>query len=189
MWFCHIAVITKYQNVLQLNSLRERLSEVEAERDRLLAELEELRAAQVSGVTCDSEDAEDSDDMLDFPGEPRTLAQKWVEELEKVLEQIKWNISVYVVSGAEKLLSKQSRGLDADSPAEGTSQENPAMVEQLHRKVEELTSQNADLVLKVQVEFLSFKHTFAECKQSTKAHTHTEYWPHCLCLDVFSAAS
>lgn len=49
------------------------MSEVEAERDRLLAELEELRAAQVSGVTCDSEDAEDSDDMLDFPGEPRTL--------------------------------------------------------------------------------------------------------------------
>ncbi|XP_043079186.1 ankyrin repeat domain-containing protein 24 isoform X4 [Puntigrus tetrazona] len=104
----------------ELNSLRERLSEVEAERDRLLAELEELRAAQVSGVTCDSEDAEDSDDMLDFPG-------------------------------AEKLLSKQSRGLDADSPAEGTFQENPAMVEQLRRKVEELTSQNADLVLKVQM--------------------------------------
>ncbi|XP_059399271.1 ankyrin repeat domain-containing protein 24-like [Carassius carassius] len=97
----------------ELNSLRERLSEVEAERDRLLAELEELRAAQMSGVTCDSEDAEDSDDMLDFPG-------------------------------AEKLLSKQSRGLDA-------SQENPAMVEQLRRKVEELTSQNADLVLKVQM--------------------------------------
>lgn len=65
--------MAKYQNVLQLNSLRERLSEVEAERDRLLAELEELRAAQVSGVTCDSEDAEDSDDMLDFPGEARTL--------------------------------------------------------------------------------------------------------------------
>ncbi|XP_052394301.1 ankyrin repeat domain-containing protein 24-like [Carassius gibelio] len=97
----------------ELNSLRERLSEVEAERDRLLAELEELRAAQMSHVTCDSEDAEDSDDMLDFPG-------------------------------AEKLLSKQSRGLDA-------SQENPAMVEQLRRKVEELTSQNADLVLKVQM--------------------------------------
>ncbi|XP_016395811.1 ankyrin repeat domain-containing protein 24-like [Sinocyclocheilus rhinocerous] len=103
----------------ELNSLRERLSEVEAERDRLLAELEELRAAQVSGVTCDSEDA-DSDDMLDFPG-------------------------------AEKLLSKQSQGLDADSPAEGTSQENPTMVEQLRRKVEEMTSQNADLVLKVQM--------------------------------------
>lgn len=104
----------------ELNSLRERLNKVEAERDRLLAELEELRAAQVSGVTCDSEDADDSDDMLDFPG-------------------------------AEKLLSKQSRGLDADSPAEGTSQENPAMVEQLRRKVEELTSQNAELVLKVQM--------------------------------------
>ncbi|XP_059425550.1 ankyrin repeat domain-containing protein 24 isoform X4 [Carassius carassius] len=104
----------------ELNSLRERLREVEAERDRLLAELEELRAAQVSGVTCDSEDTEDSDDMLDFPG-------------------------------AEKLLSKQSRGLDADSPAEGASQENPAIVELLRRKVEELTNQNADLVLKVQM--------------------------------------
>ncbi|XP_052446278.1 ankyrin repeat domain-containing protein 24 isoform X1 [Carassius gibelio] len=104
----------------ELSSLRQRLSEVEAERDRLLAELEELRAAQVSGVTCDSEDTEESDDMLDFPG-------------------------------AEKLLSKQSRGLDADSPAEGASQENPAIVEQLRRKVEELTNQNADLVLKVQM--------------------------------------
>ncbi|XP_056112334.1 ankyrin repeat domain-containing protein 24 isoform X2 [Rhinichthys klamathensis goyatoka] len=107
----------------ELNSLRERLSEAEAKRDRLLAELEELRTARVSGVTCDSEDAEDSDDMLDFPG-------------------------------AEKLLSRQSRGLDADSPAdrdEGASQGNPAMVEQLRRKVEELTSQNVDLVLKVQM--------------------------------------
>nr|XP_021325267.1 ankyrin repeat domain-containing protein 24 isoform X2 [Danio rerio] len=107
----------------ELSSLKERLSEAEAERDRLLVELEELRAAQVSGVTCDSEDAEDSDDMLDFPG-------------------------------AEKLLSRQSRGLDANLPAEqgeGISQENPAMVEQLRRKVEELTSQNADLVLKVQM--------------------------------------
>ncbi|ROL40778.1 Ankyrin repeat domain-containing protein 24 [Anabarilius grahami] len=105
----------------ELNSLRERLNEAEAERDRLLADLEELRAAQVSGVTCDSEDAEDSDDMLDFPG-------------------------------AEKLLSRRSRGLDADSPAdrdEGASQGNPAMVEQLRRKVEELTSQNAELVLKM----------------------------------------
>ncbi len=74
MGFCHIAVITKYQHFLQLNSLRERLNKVEAERDRLLAELEELRAAQVSGVTCDSEDADDSDDMLDFPGEQRKLS-------------------------------------------------------------------------------------------------------------------
>ncbi len=98
-----------------------------------------------------------------------------MEELEKGLEQIKWNFSVHVVSGAEKLLSKQSRGLDADSPAEGTSQENPAMVEQLRRKVEELTSQNAELVLKVQVEF-SPLNTFVECKQSTKSQacTHTE---------------
>ncbi len=93
------------------------------------------------------------------------LSQKWVEELEKGLEQIKWNFSVHVVSGAEKLLSKQSRGLDADSPAEGTSQENPAMVEQLRRKVEELTSQNAELVLKVQVEFLSFEHI---CRMQAK---------------------
>lgn len=53
----------------QLNSLRERLSEAEAERDRLLAELEDLKAARASGVTCESEDGEDLDDMLDFPGE------------------------------------------------------------------------------------------------------------------------
>ncbi|TRY62351.1 hypothetical protein DNTS_025881 [Danionella cerebrum] len=105
----------------ELNALRNRLSEAEAERDRLLAELEQLRAAQVSGVTCDSEDAEDSDDMIDFPG-------------------------------AEKLLSRQSRALDTTSDKDqGSSKENPAMVEQLRRKVEELTSQNADLVLKVQM--------------------------------------
>ncbi|KAI7791348.1 putative ankyrin repeat domain-containing protein 24 [Triplophysa rosa] len=106
----------------ELNSLRERLSEAEAERDRLLAELEELKAARASGVACESEDGEDLDDMLDFP--------------------------------AEKLLSRQSRGLNADSSDEkdeGVSQGNPASVEQLCRKVEELTSQNADLVLKVQM--------------------------------------
>ncbi|XP_056613801.1 LOW QUALITY PROTEIN: ankyrin repeat domain-containing protein 24 [Triplophysa dalaica] len=107
----------------ELNSLRERLSEAEAERDRLLAELEDLKAARASGVTCESEDGEDLDDMLDFPG-------------------------------AEKLLSRQSRGLNADSSDErdeGVSQGNPASLEQLRKKVEELTSQNADLVLKVQM--------------------------------------
>lgn len=107
----------------ELNSLRERLSQAEAERDRLLAELEELKASRASGVTCESEDGEDLDDMLDFPG-------------------------------AEKLLSRQSRGLNADSSDEkdeGVSQGNHASVEQLCRKVEELTSQNADLVLKVQM--------------------------------------
>lgn len=96
-----------------------------------------------------------------------------MEELEKGLEQIKWNFSVHVASGAEKLLSKQSRGLDADSPAEGTSRENPAMVEQLRRKVEELTSQNADLVLKVQVEFLSFEHMQNAGKALNHRHAHT----------------
>ncbi|XP_065102689.1 uncharacterized protein ankrd24 isoform X2 [Paramisgurnus dabryanus] len=107
----------------ELSSLRVRLRETEAERDRLLAELEQLRAARLSGATCDSEDGEDLEDMLDFPG-------------------------------AEKLLSRQSRGLNADSSdekEEGVSQGDPAPVEQLRRKVEELTSQNADLVLKVQM--------------------------------------
>lgn len=55
--------------VSQLSSLRVRLRETEAERDRLLAELEELRVGLVSGATCDSEDGEDLEDMLDFPGE------------------------------------------------------------------------------------------------------------------------
>ncbi|XP_055072552.2 uncharacterized protein ankrd24 isoform X3 [Misgurnus anguillicaudatus] len=107
----------------ELSSLRVRLRETEAERDRLLAELEDLKAARLSGATGDSEDGEDLEDMLDFPG-------------------------------AEKLLSRQSRGLNADSSdekEEGVSQGNPAPVEQLRRKVEELTSQNAELVLKVQM--------------------------------------
>lgn len=77
------------------------------------------------------------------------------------------------------MLSRQSRGLDADSPGdrdEGASQGNPAMVEQLRRKVEELTSQNVELVLKVQVEPLSFKHSHAEKALESQActHTHTE---------------
>ncbi|XP_051549355.1 ankyrin repeat domain-containing protein 24-like [Myxocyprinus asiaticus] len=107
----------------ELNSVRERLSEAEAERDRLIAKLEDLKAARVSGVTCDSEDMEDSDDMMDFPG-------------------------------AEQLLSRQSQGLNGDSSGDGegaVSQGIPASVEQLRRKVEELTSKNADLVLKVQM--------------------------------------
>ncbi|XP_072516377.1 uncharacterized protein ankrd24 isoform X1 [Salminus brasiliensis] len=107
----------------QLSSLRERLSEAEAERDHLQAALEELREAQLSGAGCDSEDTDDPDEMLDFPG-------------------------------AERLLSKRSRGVEAEALLAQAEMDPPPpseSLEQLRTQVEELTAQNADLLLKVQM--------------------------------------
>lgn len=79
------------------------------------------------------------------------------------------------------MLSRQSRGLNADSSDEkdeGVSQGNPASLEQLRKKVEELTSQNADLVIKVQVQSLSVKRsrihrqTMPTKHQITGVHTY-----------------
>ncbi|XP_030640129.1 ankyrin repeat domain-containing protein 24 [Chanos chanos] len=119
----------------ELTELRERLSQSQAERDALQAELEKLRGAQVSGLPSDSDDAEDSDDMLDFPG-------------------------------AEKLLSRQTRGLGAemsdgkddgafqgggDSTAPPGGLEDSETLSELRKQVEELTAQNTELSLKVQM--------------------------------------
>ncbi|KAL7866673.1 hypothetical protein AOLI_G00144870 [Acnodon oligacanthus] len=106
----------------ELSSLRERLRDAEAERDHLQMALEELRGAQLSGG-CDSEDTDDPDEMLDFPG-------------------------------AERLLSKRSRCTEAEA---SSAQAEPGCtapsdsLEQLCAQVEELTAQNADLLLKVQM--------------------------------------
>ncbi|KAG9266847.1 ankyrin repeat domain-containing protein 24-like [Astyanax mexicanus] len=107
----------------ELSSLRERLSEAEAERDHLQAALEELRGSRMSGVGCDSEDTDDAEEMLEFPG-------------------------------AERLLSKRSRGMEAETLSAQADMDSSApsdTVEQLRTQVEELTAQNADLLLKVQM--------------------------------------
>uniref|UniRef100_A0AAY5KA30 Ankyrin repeat domain 24 n=2 Tax=Esox lucius TaxID=8010 RepID=A0AAY5KA30_ESOLU len=106
----------------ELTLLKERLEQAEAERDRLRTELEELRACQVVG-TSDSDD-----DMLDF-------------------------------MGAEKLLSRRSRECPSDPDEADTDLADPASAEaadpgtvaELRRQVEDLTSQNQELVLKVQM--------------------------------------
>ncbi|XP_048107467.1 ankyrin repeat domain-containing protein 24 [Alosa alosa] len=107
----------------ELAMLRARLEQAEAERDRLQTELEELRAAQ---SVCLFSDSEESDGMLDFPG-------------------------------AEKLLSRQSRAADVEQTQEeaaAAGEANPGEpgdAAELQKQVEELTAQNAELVLKVQM--------------------------------------
>ncbi|KAM6921983.1 uncharacterized protein ankrd24 [Xenentodon cancila] len=105
----------------ELSQLKQHLEEAETERDKLL---EELKGAHVVGAS----DSEDMDEMLDFP---------------------------------EKLLSKRSRASSAQE--EATSHTNtdsagpspaPAdlgAVAELRKQIEELTSQNSELVLKVQM--------------------------------------
>ncbi|KAJ3598898.1 hypothetical protein NHX12_032861, partial [Muraenolepis orangiensis] len=107
--------------VEELSHLKERLAQTEAERDRLRGELEDVRRAHSYGPS----DSEDMDEMLDFP---------------------------------EKLLSRRSRASPAPGEAGGTVSSSPSpvprgrgSVAQLHGQIEELTSQNSELVLKVQM--------------------------------------
>ncbi|KAK0149566.1 Ankyrin repeat domain-containing protein 24 [Merluccius polli] len=111
--------------VEELSQLKERLAQAEAERDRLRGELEDVRRAHSFGPS----DSEDMDEMLDFP---------------------------------EKLLSRRSRASPAPDEAcslgVGPDLSSPSpvprergSVAQLHRQIEELTSQNSELVLKVQM--------------------------------------
>ncbi|XP_073333230.1 uncharacterized protein ankrd24 isoform X1 [Pagrus major] len=105
----------------ELSQLKQRLQEAEAERDKLL---EELKGGHGIGAS----DSEDMDEMFDFP---------------------------------EKLLSKRSRASPAQD--EATSQgdaysarpspapADPGTVAELHKQIEELTSQNSELALKVQM--------------------------------------
>ncbi|XP_008405191.1 ankyrin repeat domain-containing protein 24 isoform X5 [Poecilia reticulata] len=105
----------------ELSQLKQHLKEAEAERDKLL---EELKGAHGIGAS----DSEDMDEMLDFP---------------------------------EKLLSKRSRAspaqdeassqTDADSPGPSPAPADPGSVAELQKQIEELISQNAELVLKVQM--------------------------------------
>ncbi|XP_071343788.1 ankyrin repeat domain-containing protein 24 isoform X3 [Trachinotus anak] len=105
----------------ELSQLKQRLEEAEAERDKLL---EELKGGHGIGVS----DSEDMDEMLDFP---------------------------------EKLLSKRSRAspaqdeatsqADADSASPSPAPADPGTVAELHKRIEDLTSQNSELVLKVQM--------------------------------------
>ncbi|KAI5620731.1 ankyrin repeat domain-containing protein 24 isoform X3 [Silurus asotus] len=104
-----------------LSSLRQCLREAEAERDCLEVVLKELGGVRLSSTTCSINST--MDDMLDFPG-------------------------------TNRLLSKQSQCTDVDAPPaqpESSAWEQVNSVEQLCRQVEELTAQNAELVLKVQM--------------------------------------
>ncbi|XP_067453218.1 ankyrin repeat domain-containing protein 24 [Thunnus thynnus] len=105
----------------ELSQLKQRLEQAEAERDRLLEEMKGLHGIGAS-------DSEDMDEMLDFP---------------------------------EKLLSKRSRAspVQDEATSQGevdTSSPSPApsdvgTVAELRKQIEELTSQNSELVLKVQM--------------------------------------
>ncbi|KAM9357921.1 uncharacterized protein ankrd24 [Symphorus nematophorus] len=105
----------------ELSQLKQRLEEAEAERDKLL---EELKGDHGIGAS----DSEDMDEMFDFP---------------------------------EKLLSKRSRSSpaqdeatsqgDADSAHPSRAPANPGSLAELRKQIEELTSQNSELALKVQM--------------------------------------
>ncbi|XP_056234262.1 ankyrin repeat domain-containing protein 24 isoform X2 [Seriola aureovittata] len=105
----------------ELSELKQRLEEAEVERDKLL---EELKGGHGIGVS----DSEDMDEMLDFP---------------------------------EKLLSKRSRAspaqdeatsqADSDSASPSPAPADPGAVAELRKQIEELKSQNSELVLKVQM--------------------------------------
>ncbi|XP_036971233.1 ankyrin repeat domain-containing protein 24 isoform X1 [Acanthopagrus latus] len=105
----------------ELSQLKQRLQEAEAERDKLL---EELKGGHGIGAS----DSEDMDEMFDFP---------------------------------EKLLSKRSRASpaqdeatsqgDAESARPSPAPADPGTVAELHKQIEELTSQNSELALKVQM--------------------------------------
>ncbi|KAG5851312.1 hypothetical protein ANANG_G00091830 [Anguilla anguilla] len=113
----------------EMVALQERLTQAEAERDRLRAEIEEYRGLQ--GALSDSEDTED---MLDFPGAERLLSRQSRSDFET--------------------LSAQEDGTsqgDPESLCVSQSQGDPDSLAGLQRQVEELTAANADLVLKVQM--------------------------------------
>ncbi|XP_029938602.1 ankyrin repeat domain-containing protein 24 [Salarias fasciatus] len=105
----------------EMSKLKQRLEEAEEERDKLL---EELKGGHGIGAS----DSEDMDEMLDFP---------------------------------EKLLSKRSRTsivndeatpeTERDSVSPSPAPEDLGTVAELHKQIQNLTSQNAELILKVQM--------------------------------------
>ncbi|KAK2835592.1 hypothetical protein Q5P01_016076 [Channa striata] len=119
------ALEQQQQNALsaleELSQLKQRLEEAEAERDKLLEELK-------GGHGIGGSDSEDMDEMMNFP---------------------------------EKLLSKRSRAscaqdevtsqAETDSASLSPAPADPGIVAELRKQIEELTSQNSELVLKVQM--------------------------------------
>ncbi|MED6269580.1 hypothetical protein CHARACLAT_000868 [Characodon lateralis] len=105
----------------ELSQLKQHLKVAEAERDKLL---EDLKGVHGIGTS----DSEDMDEMLDFP---------------------------------EKLLSKRSRAspaqddassqTDTDPTGPSPAPADPGSVAELRKQIEELISQNSELVLKVQM--------------------------------------
>ncbi|XP_072556026.1 uncharacterized protein ankrd24 isoform X1 [Paramormyrops kingsleyae] len=107
----------------ELCLLRERLGQAEADRERLTAEMEELRGLQAAS------DSEDMEDMLDFPGADRLLSRR---------------------SRASDPESEPGQA-DAASHGESESSSGPRSRKDLEALVEKLTAQNTELVLKVKM--------------------------------------
>lgn len=143
-----------YTGVQQLSQLKLRLAESEAERDKLL---EELKGSHVIGAS----DSEDMDEMLDFPGlqyfhRPHTSMCVSCISLTRQYTDF---FSLWSLCLLEKLLSKRSRASPAheeatsqtDSDGPSPAPADPGQVAELHKQIEQLTSQNSELALKVQV--------------------------------------
>lgn len=144
--------------VLQLSELKQRLGEAEAERDKLL---EELRG----GHGVETSDSDDLEGMFDFPGialctcphqTPRGHADIPVSHVRKIAH------SVFLfsnVASVEKLLSKRSKAAQDEATCRGDPESadaspepvEPGAVAELRKQIEELTSQNSELALKVKV--------------------------------------
>ncbi|KAM7410009.1 hypothetical protein PAMA_001467 [Pampus argenteus] len=105
----------------QQQSALSAMEESEEERDRLLEELKGLHGIGAS-------DSEDLDEMLDFP--------------EKLLSKR---------SKATPVLDEATSQGDVDSASPSPAPINPGSVAELRKQIEELTSQNSELVLKVQM--------------------------------------
>lgn len=138
--------------------------EAEAERDKLLEELK-------GGHGIGSSESEDVDEMFDFSGMqtmqhelPRGFLQSvHLFHMDTLILAIGKHIHlfIFVTWLSEKLLSKQSRACPAEvvstsNGAPDSAQPSPAPADpgpdaELRKQIEELTSQNSELALKVQV--------------------------------------
>ncbi|KAL4658966.1 ankyrin repeat domain-containing protein 24 [Arapaima gigas] len=112
----------------ELCLLRERLDLAEVERERMCAEVEELRRAGAAVL------ASESEDLLEFPGAERLLSRR------------------LRVSDPDSAFAQDDhipQGDQESHPLQG--QRNEEALSALQRQVEELTAQNTDLLLKVEM--------------------------------------
>lgn len=165
-WLRDWLIIIVFKCVHQLSKLKQRLKEAEAERDKLL---EELKGGHGIGAS----DSEDLDEMLDFPGiQPLYPSRAFPPLSRQDAHWFTFDLVSFEPFPLEKLLSKRSRAspahnganfqTDTDSASPSPGPADPETVAELRQQIEELTSQNSELVLKVQVRpdtQLIFEHT------------------------------